>query len=176
MKTTPHTQPKEEKIYFSVQKSSLGFVLMAETHRGVCAIYLGDEAHLLEAELYKKFPHAECIVAADKLEERMRCLIDYIEQPKEQLPFSLDEHGTEFQTRVWSILRTIPQGSTMTYHDIAEKLDRPTASRAVANACAANNIAVVTPCHRVIRMSGELSGYRWGVERKQELLRRENRI
>ncbi len=156
---------KPEVIRYAVGKSTLGLVLVASSENGVCAILLGDDPELLVPELHRKFPKARLSGGHADLAN----IIAFIENPK--LP--LDIRGTVFQQRVWQALREIPAGSTLSYAQVAGKIGSPKSVRAVAGACAANTIAVAIPCHRVVRSDGNLSGYRWGVERKRRLLDRE---
>lgn len=159
-------------IGFSVAPCSLGFILVAATPRGICAITLGDSAADLEAGLHARFPGAA--VAADSaLQPVLEKVIASIQgtAPCPELP--LDIQGTAFQHRVWKALTSIPRGATATYAEIARAVGSPAATRAVGTACGANPVAVVIPCHRVVRTNGELGGYRWGLGRKQALLERE---
>lgn len=161
------------RIKFAVGECSLGSVLIAATDRGVCAIDFADEPeHLVEA-LQDRFPKAELIGDDPQFQNVVAAVISHVENPAESLDLPLDIRGTAFQQKVWNALRTIPVGETASYSDIAVKIGQPRAVRAVAQACGANNIAVAIPCHRVVRTDGALSGYRWGVERKQKLLNRE---
>lgn len=164
---------KNVEIVFAVAGSNFGNVLVAMTQRGVCAILLGDEQEVLLQDLRRRFPKA-ALRAGD--EAFMRCVeevIKFVETPSTRLQLPLDIQGTAFQQRVWLELTKIPAGTTASYSEIARSLGLPDGARAVANACAANSIAVAIPCHRVVRSGGDLAGYRWGVERKKELLRRE---
>jgi AraC family transcriptional regulator, regulatory protein of adaptative response / methylated-DNA-[protein]-cysteine methyltransferase len=160
-------------IRFAVGECSLGSILVAATEKGVCAILIGDEPDALSRELQDRFPSAT-ISAGDRAFERwVAKVVGFIEAPRLGLDLPLDVRGTAFQQRVWNALTEIPVGSTASYTEIAKKIGAPTASRAVAQACAANPIAVAIPCHRVVRTDGGLSGYRWGVDRKRALLERE---
>jgi len=160
-------------IRFAVGACSLGSVLVAATDQGVCAILLGDDPEALARQLQDSFPRAVLSGGGAAFDQWVAQAVGLVEQPGlgHQLP--LDVRGTAFQRRVWEMLRQIPPGQTTTYTEIAEKLGQPRAARAVAGACAANTLAVAIPCHRVVRRDASLSGYRWGVERKAELLRRE---
>ena len=160
-------------IRFAVGKCSLGSILVATTDKGVCAILLGDDPDALVRDLQDRFPRAELIGGDEEFEQLVAQVVGFVEAPGIGLDLPLDVRGTAFQRRVWQALREIPVGSTASYTDIAERLGSPNAVRAVAQACAANAIAVAIPCHRVVRRDGALSGYRWGVERKRALLRRE---
>jgi len=152
---------------------SLGVVLVAATATGICAILLGDDAQALLQDLRMRFPHAQLLGTEPAFEQLVSRAIEAIEHPGTALELPLDIRGTAFQQRVWAALRGIPPGTTATYTEIAERLGTPKAVRAVAAACAANPIAVAVPCHRVVRRDGDLAGYRWGLERKRELLERE---
>ena len=160
-------------IYFALGQCSLGTVLVAQSEKGVCAISLGDDPQPLIERLQQQFAQAELRGGDRHYEQLVAQVIGYLEQPSSTWHLPLDIQGTVFQERVWRALRDIPPGSTASYTDIAERIGSPKAVRAVAQACAANRIAVVIPCHRVIRQDGSLSGYRWGIERKTALLDRE---
>ena len=160
-------------IRFAVGECSLGSILVAATGKGVCAILFGDDPDALVRDLQDRFPKAKLIGADDQFERLMATVVGFVEAPAQGLDLPLDVRGTAFQQRVWQALRRIPRGSTVTYAEIANSLGQPKAVRAVAQACAANALAVAIPCHRVVRTDGALSGYRWGVERKRALLERE---
>jgi len=160
-------------IRYATAPCALGHVLGATTDRGVCAILLGDDPAQLRADLERRFPHARLDEAPAKLRATLRGIVGLVERPERTPKLPLDLHGTAFQIRVWDALRAVPGGSTTTYRELAEAIDAPSATRAVAGACAANPVAVAVPCHRVLRSDGSLSGYRWGVERKRALLERE---
>lgn len=160
-------------IRFAVGQCSLGAILVAATTKGVCAIMLGDDPDRLVRNLQDRFPRAQLVggdLAFDDLVARSVGLVD---EPSLAAALPLDLRGTAFQQRVWNALRAIPPGTTSTYSEIAKRVGRPRAIRAVANACAANPVAVAIPCHRVVRRDGDLGGYRWGIERKRSLLARE---
>lgn len=160
-------------IRFAVGQCTLGAILVAQSQRGICSIALGDEPDALVRSLQDMFPKARLIGGDADFEHLVAQVVGFVEAPALGLNLPLDVHGTAFQERVWQALREIPPGSTASYTDIASRIGTPNAVRSVAQACGANRIAVAIPCHRVIRRDGDLSGYRWGVERKQELLRRE---
>jgi AraC family transcriptional regulator of adaptative response/methylated-DNA-[protein]-cysteine methyltransferase len=160
-------------IRFAVGDCSLGSVLVAATEKGVCAIRLGDDPEALVRNLQDRFPKAQFIGGDAGFESTVAAVVGLVERPSLGLDLPLDIRGTAFQVRVWQALRKIPAGSTATYAEIAAAIGQPKAVRAVAGACAANPIAIAVPCHRVVRTDESLSGYRWGVERKAELLRRE---
>ena len=161
---------KREEIRFVIGESTLGPVLVAESVRGICALLFGDGA--TETELKRRFPAAE-LCEDDALAARAAEVAALVEAPSRELDVPLDLRGTAFQQSVWAALREIPTGKTATYADVARQIGQPGAVRAVAQACGANPVAVIVPCHRVIRSDGGLSGYRWGVERKRALLERE---
>jgi AraC family transcriptional regulator of adaptative response/methylated-DNA-[protein]-cysteine methyltransferase len=160
-------------IRFAVGQCSLGAILVAQSERGVCAILLGDDPHQLVCDLQDKFRRANLMGADQDFEQLIAQVVGFIEAPAIGLDLPLDVRGTAFQERVWQALREIPVGSTASYADIALRIGSPKAVRAVAQACGANSLAVAIPCHRVVRSDGNLSGYRWGVERKRQLLDRE---
>lgn len=160
-------------IRFAVGECSLGSILVAATAKGVCAILLGDQPEKLVHDLQDRFPSAELIGGDEAFDALVGTVVGFVEAPAEDLGLPLHVRGTAFQHRVWQALREIPAGSTASYAEIAERIGTPKAARAVAQACAANGLAVAIPCHRVVRADGALSGYRWGVERKRELLTRE---
>lgn len=160
-------------INFALGRCSLGDILAAESERGICAILLGDDAETLLKELQDMFANASLVGDDAGFALRMAQVVGFVDAPATGLTLPLDIRGTVFQQRVWRTLREIPPGETLSYLDVACKIGLPRAVRAVAGACAANRLAVAIPCHRVIRNSGELSGYRWGIERKRRLLEKE---
>ena len=160
-------------IRFAVGQCSLGAILVAQSLRGVCAILLGDDPECLVHDLQDQFPRAEIIGGDAAFERLIAQVVGFIEAPAIGLHLPLDVQATAFQERVWRALREIPPGETVSYAELAQRIGSPKAVRAVARACAANPIAVAIPCHRVVRHDGALGGYRWGVDRKRELLRRE---
>ena len=160
-------------IRFAIGECSLGSILVARSDRGVCAIALGDDPDALARELQDRFPNANLIGGDAGFEALVAKVVGFVEAPAIGLDLPLDVRGTAFQERVWQALRQIPAGTTASYADIARRIGQPRAVRAVAQACGANHLAVAIPCHRVVRSDGNLSGYRWGVERKRELLQRE---
>lgn len=161
------------EIRFAAGECSLGSIVIAASRRGVCAILLGDDVDRLIAELQDQFPSAQLSGGDPEFDEWAARAVGFVDDPRIGLGLPLDIRGTAFQQRVWQALCDIPLGSTATYAAVAERIGRPGAARAVARACASNRIAVAIPCHRVVRQDGGLSGYRWGVERKQALLRAE---
>ncbi len=160
-------------IRFAVGETSLGAMLVAATDRGVCSIALGDEPEALVRALQDRFPHATLVGGDKAFEATVARAVGLVEAPSLGIDLPLDVRGTAFQERVWRALRAIPAGTTASYSDIARRIGNRRSMRAVAQACAANPIAIAIPCHRVVRTDGGLSGYRWGVARKRELLRRE---
>ncbi|MCP1476449.1 AraC family transcriptional regulator of adaptative response/methylated-DNA-[protein]-cysteine methyltransferase [Pseudomonas sp. EB276 TE3739] len=160
-------------IRFAVGQCSLGAILVAQSERGICAILLGDDPHQLACDLQDRFRNANLIGADHEFEQLIAGVVGFVEAPATGLNLPLDIRGTAFQERVWQALREIPAGSTASYAEIAQRIGAPTSMRAVAQACGANRLAVAIPCHRVVRSDGNLSGYRWGVERKRQLLERE---
>ena len=161
------------EIRFAIGQCALGAILVASSERGVCAIELGDDPDVLARRLQDRFPHATWVGGDAAFERRVATVVGFVEAPRIGLALPLDVRGTAFQQRVWQALQAIPPGQTASYAEIAARLGAPTASRAVAQACGANPLAVAIPCHRVVRSDGALSGYRWGVERKRALLARE---
>jgi AraC family transcriptional regulator, regulatory protein of adaptative response / methylated-DNA-[protein]-cysteine methyltransferase len=163
-----------ERIMVGTAACSLGRVLVAATERGLCAIQLGDDDADLTCELQRRLPCAELVEDA-KFAATVRKVVAFIDEPSSRLDLPLDVRGTAFQCRVWEELRRIPAGETRTYTEVAERVGKPKAVRAVANACATNLLAVVIPCHRVKRTDGSQGGYRWGIERKEKLQGAERR-
>jgi AraC family transcriptional regulator, regulatory protein of adaptative response / methylated-DNA-[protein]-cysteine methyltransferase len=161
------------EIRFAVGECSLGSILVAQSELGVCAILLGDDPEVLVRDLQDRFPRATLNGGDAAFEQLVSRVVGFIEAPALGLDLPLDVRGTAFQQRVWQALRDIPPGSTASYAEIAQRIGAPRSVRAVAQACAANSLAVAIPCHRVVRNDGGLSGYRWGVERKRALLQRE---
>jgi AraC family transcriptional regulator of adaptative response/methylated-DNA-[protein]-cysteine methyltransferase len=162
-----------ETIRFTTVRTGLGWALVAATERGICMTALGDECAGLEAELRRRFPAALIWPADAALTAWAERIVRFITRPDVQPALPLDIRGTAFQAQVWRALQKIPPGRTATYSEIAAALGRPRAVRAVAQACAANKLAILVPCHRVVRGDGALAGYRWGIERKRALIARE---
>ncbi len=162
------------KIHFAIGDCSLGAILVARSLKGLCAILLGDEPEALLQDLQDRFPHAQLLGGDKRFEQQVAEVIRFVDSPQIGLKLPLDVRGTAFQQRVWQALRKVPPGQTVSYAEIARTIGAPRATRAVAQACAANALAVAIPCHRVVRQDGALSGYRWGVERKRALLDRES--
>jgi AraC family transcriptional regulator, regulatory protein of adaptative response / methylated-DNA-[protein]-cysteine methyltransferase len=162
-----------EPIRYAVGNASIGKVLLATSSRGLCAILIGDEEAALKHELAASFPGCSLSEDAVRLAPLLPEVAAYVDGAAARLDHPLDPLGTPFQQRVWETLCGIPAGSTLTYTEVAARAGYPGSVRAVAGACAANRLAVVIPCHRVIRRSGALAGYRWGLDRKRLLLARE---
>ncbi len=164
---------RAETISYIVGETAIGLVLVARSAAGVCVILIGADRDELEIDLAARFPEARIAADADIARDDLTRVIRFLDKPNEGLDLWLDLRGTPFQRKVWEMLRTIPAGTTTTYTEIARRIGAPEAVRAVAGACAANRHALAVPCHRVLRSDGELAGYRWGVERKRDLLARE---
>lgn len=174
-----------EAIRYAAGRCSLGYVLVAEAGRGVCAILLGDDPAALALDLRARFPRASVAPADACFSGVVARVVRLVDDPAgasrtdrgtvaaDRAPLPLDVRGTAFQRRVWEALRAIPPGQTVGYADLAARIGAPGGARAVAAACAANRLAVAVPCHRVVAADGGLAGYRWGVERKRRLLDRE---
>ncbi|CAM7283346.1 bifunctional DNA-binding transcriptional regulator/O6-methylguanine-DNA methyltransferase Ada [Citrobacter freundii] len=160
-------------VRYTLADCALGRCLVAESERGICAILLGDDDATLVADLHTLFPAAQDVPAEANFQQRVREVIVAINSRDASLSLPLDIRGTAFQQQVWQALRTIPCGETVSYQQLASAIGKPKAVRAVASACGANKLAIVIPCHRVIRGDGALSGYRWGIARKAQLLQRE---
>lgn len=161
------------RISYSITSSPLGRLLVAATERGISALYLGDRDAALEAALAKEYPRAEIRCDRNGLESWVRGVLEHLRGREPHLDLPTDVQATAFQRRVWEELRRIPYGATRTYGEIARAIGRPSATRAVARACATNPVSVVVPCHRVVRKDGDLGGYRWGLERKRALIAHE---
>jgi AraC family transcriptional regulator of adaptative response/methylated-DNA-[protein]-cysteine methyltransferase len=163
------------QVHFALGECSLGSILVAQSKKGLCAILLGSDPAVLLRELEDRFPNAELMGGDAAYEKVVSTVVGFVDAPRTGLTLPLDVRGTAFQQRVWRALRTVPVGSTVSYAELARRIGAPKAVRAVAQACAANSLAVAIPCHRVVRSDQSLSGYRWGVERKRALLEREAR-
>jgi AraC family transcriptional regulator of adaptative response/methylated-DNA-[protein]-cysteine methyltransferase len=161
------------EIRFAIGASSLGSILVAASRKGVAAILMGDDPAALVRDLQDRFGRATLIGGDKDFERLIATVIGFVETPGTSLELPLDIRGTAFQHRVWTALREIPPGTTASYAEIARRIGKPKAVRAVAGACAANPLAVAIPCHRVVGSDGALSGYRWGIARKRALLERE---
>ncbi len=161
------------KIRYSISRCALGSLLVAATARGVCAIELGDNPEVLQDRLRGRFPGANLVADVEGLKSWVESVTRFIDAPDHNLQLPLDIRGTVFQRLVWKSLRRLRVGETVTYGDLARRIGRPRAVRAVAQACASNRLALAIPCHRVIRGDGAAGEYRWGAKRKRILLHRE---
>ena len=161
------------RIEYAIADCPLGRLLVGFTERGVSAVYLGDRDGALESALRDEYPRAEIHRETGRRVDWVNALLAYLSGSQAELNLPLDLAATAFQLRVWGELRRIPYGATRSYSQIAKRLGRPTAARAVARACATNPVSLVVPCHRVVREDGSLAGYRWGLKRKQALLAQE---
>jgi len=164
---------QDTELRFAVGQCSLGAILVARSEVGVCAILIGDDPDALMRDLQDRFPRATLLGGDAAFEQWVAKVVGFVEAPALGLDLPLDVRGTAFQQRVWQALQAIPPGETASYSQIAQRIGAPKSTRAVAQACGANALAVAIPCHRVVRIDGALSGYRWGVERKRALLARE---
>ena len=164
------------EIRFAVGQTALGAILVASSEKGIAAILLGDEPAELVRNLQDRFANARLIGGDRDDESLVARVVGFVDRPGSGLNVPLDLRGTAFQRRVWQKLQEIPVGKKVTYAEVARRIGLPKAVRAVAGACAANNLAVAIPCHRVVRTDGSLSGYAWGIERKRVLLERESRL
>ncbi|MHB8837366.1 MAG: methylated-DNA--[protein]-cysteine S-methyltransferase [Gemmatimonadaceae bacterium] len=160
-------------VHFGTFASSLGVLLVAATSHGICFVALGDDAAALQNDLHAAFPRASVTEDTPHLREWAREIEHLLTGAAPSVALPLRTSGTPFQERVWAELRRIPPGERCSYQELARRIGKPTAARAVAQACASNRVAVLVPCHRVVRGTGDLGGYRWGVERKRALLEAE---
>ncbi len=160
-------------IHYTVVRTSLGLLLVAVTERGICNVSLGDDEATLVGALHAEYPAAELARATDADDRLVDAVVAHVEGTARREDLPLDLRATAFQWQVWRALQRIPAGATRSYQEIARELGHPSAARAVARACASNRVAVLIPCHRVVRGDGGLGGYRWGVARKAALLARE---
>jgi len=161
------------KVSYTVADSPLGKMLVAATEKGICAVSFGESSDELREELTTEFFAADINENDSELQHAVRAILRGLEGERTILTLPLDLRASAFQIRVWSELRKIPYGETRSYAQIANAIGNPKAVRAVARACATNPVAIVTPCHRVIGSDGKLSGYRWGIERKKQILENE---
>lgn len=162
------------QLHYTVRACALGQVLVAATPNGIAAVLLGDDKSALIDDLQQRYPLAELGTGGPVLHRWSDTVLEILAHPSLQHIVPLDvQGGTEFQRKVWKALRSIPPGQTRSYGQVAKHLEQPQAVRAVASACAANPLAVLVPCHRVLRSDGGLGGYRWGLQRKQLLLKME---
>lgn len=164
---------KGMNITYTVADCDLGKMLVATTERGICSVTFGDTEKALVGNLEKEFAAAEIGKDKSGLNEAVTAILRLLDGKEKRFTLPLDVQATAFQLQVWEALKKIPYGETRSYKQVAESLGRPSAVRAVARACATNPVALITPCHRVVRENGDLSGYRWGIERKQEILDKE---
>jgi AraC family transcriptional regulator of adaptative response/methylated-DNA-[protein]-cysteine methyltransferase len=163
-------------IAYAIGDSPLGRLLVAATTKGICAVFMGDSDAKLERALRDEFPSATLVPGHRGLRGWMLEIVRHLQGRRPRLELPLDVQATAFQAQVWNALSRIPYGETRTYKEVAASIGRPSAVRAVARACATNPVSVVIPCHRVVRTSGQLAGYRWGLERKKALLSAEHRM
>ncbi len=173
---TPKTYAKKGKnmkIEYAITDCDLGKLLVARTGKGVCAVTFGDDEKTLAENLFTEYKNAEISENNANLKEFIKAILKHLQGANKTLDLPLDLQATAFQMRVWDVLRKIPYGETLSYSDVAEALGNKNAVRAVATACASNRVALVIPCHRVVGKSGNLSGYRWGIERKKAILEKE---
>ena len=171
-----HATTTADVLFYATSGCALGTVLVARSIKGVCAILLGVDARALEDDLARRFPHSTFVPNEAMVRDDLAKVARYADKPSEGLDLTLDMRGTPIQRRVWNALRSIPPGKTKSYLQVARLINAAypqVTARIVANACAANPLALVIPCHRVVRADGELAGYRWGLERKRELLEKE---
>ncbi len=160
-------------IRIAIGQCFLGNVLVGATESGICAIEFGDDPEIMKRQFVERFSNANVVSDDRDFNDWLDEVVEYIETPELGLDLPLDIQGTAFQRRVWDALKRLPSGTTVSYGELASKIGSPTSARAVAQACASNRVAVAVPCHRVVRQDGELGGYKWGIERKRMLLRRE---
>jgi AraC family transcriptional regulator, regulatory protein of adaptative response / methylated-DNA-[protein]-cysteine methyltransferase len=163
-------------IGFAIAPCSLGFVIVAVSEQLIRSIMVGDDPEMLVSDLQNQFPHHAIELNANDDDGLVAKVVELIERPDKALELPLDVRGTDFQMRVWDALQKVPAGTTVSYTFLAEQIGAPNAVRAVAQACAANPLAVAIPCHRAVCASGDLAGYRWGIERKRVLLEREAKV
>ncbi|QPF85097.1 methylated-DNA--[protein]-cysteine S-methyltransferase [Bradyrhizobium genosp. L] len=171
--TTQGRSTRADVLFHTTRDFPLGKVLVARSVTGVCAILLGDTVDELQADLARRFPEAALIANEAIVRDDLSKVIRFVENPAEGLRLPLDMRGTPIQRRIWEKMRTIPVGRTVSYLELAKWVNPLASPRVIAAACAANPIALAIPCHRVVRSDGGLAGFRWGIERKRELLRRE---
>jgi len=162
-----------DTLSYAIGECALGQVLVARSAKGVCAILIGDDRNELKADLAARFPEATLAANEPVVRDDLAKVIRFVDKPTEGLRLTLDMRGSPLQRRVWEKLRAIPMGRTVTFTELARWISPLATPRVVAGACAANPIALAIPCHRVVRSNGDLADYRWGIERKRELIRRE---
>ncbi|EGF24508.1 transcriptional regulator, AraC family [Rhodopirellula baltica WH47] len=171
----------ESTLHFATDVCPLGHVLIArvcegDSAKGICFLSLGDDPSSQLSELADAFPNHELVESSDHFQTELVAIRQFVEQPAQPLVFRLDLQGTPFQKRVWKGLMQTSPGETITYRELAQQIGSPGSSRAVGAACGQNKIALAVPCHRAVRSDGKDSGFRWGLERKRELLKRERAI
>ncbi len=164
------------RLEYSFLSGKLAEILIARSDKGLVAVMLGEDQHTLADALKERFPSADTSLVVDGLHTEKASIEACMQGESTAEALSLDLQGTDFQLTVWRALMRIPFGSTMSYQQLADRAGRPTATRAVASACGANPLAIVVPCHRVIRQNGDLGGYHWGLETKRQLLALEQQI
>lgn len=165
-----------QQVRYDVAETPLGLMLVAVTSKGVCRVAFGDSKQKLEAELRGEFRRARLVRESSAVAPFTAALLNYLKGDTLELDIPLHIRASVFQRRVYRELKKIPLGQTRSYAEIARRLGQPTAHRAVARACATNDVALAIPCHRVVRSDGALAGYRWGLERKKKLLELEGAI
>jgi O-6-methylguanine DNA methyltransferase len=172
-RTAMHANVAVDILFYATGECALGIVLVARSAKGVCAILLGDGPDELEADLVARFPQAMLVANEAIVRGDLAKVVRFVDKPAEGLRLTLDMRGTPLQRRVWEKMRAIPVGRTATYMELARWISPVASARVIAGASAANPIALAIPCHRVVRTDGDLAGYRWGIERKRELIRKE---
>jgi AraC family transcriptional regulator, regulatory protein of adaptative response / methylated-DNA-[protein]-cysteine methyltransferase len=163
-------------LIYAIGECVLGKALVARSTKGVCAILLGDDAQALVSDLTARFPKATLVANEAIVRNDLAKVVRFAANPSEALDLALDMRGTPLQRRIWETIRAIPTGQTKSYMQVGRMINSAyplVAARVVANACAANPLALLIPCHRVVRSDGKLAGYRWGLERKRELIEKE---
>lgn len=167
-----------DHLRYTIGQCRFGSLLLAGCEAGICAILLGDDEQTMVTDLQRRFPRAMLTRDDTALGADLQALLGYVDSPLGQLQLQkpLAAFGSDFQQLVWAELAKVPAGQTISYTELARRLGKPAAVRAVAGACAANPLAIVVPCHRVLRSDGGISGYRWGVERKQQLIELERQL
>jgi len=179
LRSTPTTETAKATVdilFYGIGHCAMGKVLIARSAQGVCALLLGNDPNELETDLADRFPKSTLVSNGVTVRDDLIKIVRFVDKPSDRLDLTLDMRGTPLQRRVWEKIRAIPAGKTVSYMHLARLINcvyPQTSARVVANACAANPITLAIPCHRVIRSDYELAGYRWGLERKRELLRKE---
>jgi AraC family transcriptional regulator, regulatory protein of adaptative response / methylated-DNA-[protein]-cysteine methyltransferase len=171
-----HLNMAAEILAYAIGNSALGKVLVARSSKGVCAILIGDDHDEMEAGLAAHFPRSALVANDTAIQDDLAKVIRFVDKPAEKIHLRLDMRGTPLQRRVWEKMRAIPIARTMTYMELARRVAPLTSAQVIAAACAANPIALAIPCHRVVRTDSDLGYYRWGIERKRELIRKEAMI